>query len=57
MDEWLREKDELRRICGELSVDALWHPDATESTCETEHHMVRVIRYKNGKVHLELWRK
>ncbi len=56
-DDGQREKDELRRICGELAVDALWNANADESTCETEQHRVRVIRFKNGKVQLELWSK
>ena len=53
---WLDEKDRLRRMCGEIMVDVLWNPTTTLITGGTEYHDIKVWR-EDGIVKAELKRK
>jgi hypothetical protein len=44
---WLKELDIIKRLCSELIVDLLWHPEITEAHCETEFHDITVLRQNN----------
>ena len=53
--EWLEEKETLKKLCGDLIISALWHPEIKEAHGNTDYHDVRVTR-KNGVVRAEVRR-
>jgi len=44
VEAWLREKDVLRKLCGEMIVDVLWHPEIVEQHTNTKWHDIVVRR-------------
>ncbi len=47
--ESLQEKDTLRKLCGDLMIDALWYPQVTDLHYETNYHEIWVTE-TNGVV-------
>ncbi len=41
---WLDEKDTLRRLCADLIVDTLWNPEIIERHIETDHHVLHIVK-------------
>lgn len=50
MEDWLHEKDLLRRIIGEVAVDVLWHPEIKEAHHTTNCHEIHARRCENSVV-------
>lgn len=46
-ENWLKEKEAVRKMVGDLAITCLWHPDVVEAHAETEEHDIRAWREDN----------